>query len=67
MPDNSAEGGESHLSDTVVISLIVKSGKRSTPCGCPLLSHEVEGRSPEDPWIRHRIRTRPRKGVALID
>ena len=39
-----------HLRDTVAIHLIVKSGERSTPCGCPFFSHVVEGRSPEDPW-----------------
>ena len=37
-----------------------------TPCGCPLHSHVVEGRSPEDPWISRRIHPRP-LGVAEID
>ena len=56
------------MRDTVAIHLIVKSGERSTPCGCPLHSHVVEGRSPEDPWIKYRkITPRPRQGVALID
>ncbi len=51
-----------HLSGTEAPQLIVKSGERSTPCGCPLHSHVVEGRSPEDPWTRI---PRPRQGVAL--
>ena len=58
------QAGVTHLRDTVAIHLIEKSGERSTPCGCPFLSHVVEGRSPDDPWTGHRIRSRPRKGVA---
>ena len=45
-----------HLSGTEAIPLIARSVVRCTPCGCPLPSHVVEGRSPEDPWIRHRKR-----------
>ena len=35
-----------HLRDTVAIHLIVKSGERSTPCGCPLHSHRSRGVAP---------------------
>ena len=45
-----------HLSITEAIHLIARSVVRSTPCGCPLPGHVVEGRGPEDPWIRHRKR-----------
>ena len=34
------------------------------PFGCSLPSHWSEGRSPEDQWLRHHKRSRPRKGVA---
>ena len=50
--------GVTHLRDTVAIHLIVKSGERSTPCGCPFFSHVVEGRSPEDPWTSQRKQSR---------
>ena len=46
------------MRDTVAIHLIVNSGERSTPCGCPFFSHVVEGRSPEDPWTRQRKQSR---------
>jgi len=36
-----------HLRDTVAIHLIVKSGERSTPCGCPFFSLVVEGVAPK--------------------
>ena len=36
-----------HLIDTVAVHQIVKSGERSTPCGCPLLSHRSRGVAPK--------------------
>ena len=39
--------GVTHLRDTIAIHLIVKSGERSTPCGCPLHSLGSRGVAPK--------------------
>ena len=55
--------GVTHSRDTVAIHLIVKSGERSTPCGCPLHSLGSRGVAPttrgsgiaSDPAIPARV------------